>query len=150
MSSPFSTRLLNTYLGHPIRALTVAARLLAAAHLTITYFYSWGATSGPSMLPGWEVFGQGAVVSHLHRRGAGVRVGDLVKYRIPINDGEGIKRVAGLPGDYVLVHSPGGGPGHMIQVRVLRHHHRKIRGGRGDLPHEERRGKVRFCSVTEC
>lgn len=69
------------------------------------------------MLPGWEIWGEGAIVSHLHRRGVDVKVGDLVKFKVPVTDDEAIKRVAGLPGDYVLVHSPDSGRDEMIQVR---------------------------------
>lgn len=114
MAFPF--RLRATYLGHPFRTLLTTVKFLAASHLAITYFYSWGAVSGPSMLPHWEVWGDGAVVSHLHRRGAGVRVGDLVKFKIPVTDEDAIKRVAGLPGDYVLAHSADSGRDEMIQV----------------------------------
>ncbi|KAL2151964.1 hypothetical protein VTH82DRAFT_5148 [Thermothelomyces myriococcoides] len=81
--------------------------------------------SGPSMLPTFEVLGEWLLVSKLHRFGRGVEVGDVVAYNIPINDEVGVKRVLGLPGDYVLMDTPdgdgmaggvGGGP-NMIQVR---------------------------------
>lgn len=117
-SAPLLGRLGQTYLGHPFRALVAAAKVLAAGHLAITYFYSWGTVSGPSMLPAWEVWGEGAVVSHLYRRGVGVRVGDLVKFKVPVTDADGIKRVAGLPGDYILVHSADSGRDEMMQVRL--------------------------------
>jgi hypothetical protein len=52
--------------------------------------------------------------------GRGVRVGDLVVYEIPIfPDSNGIKRVVGMPGDYVLLNTPGSGSDAMIQVRLL-------------------------------
>jgi inner membrane protease subunit 1 len=48
-------------------------------------------------------------------------VGDVVAYNIPINEEMGVKRVLGMPGDYVLMDTPdvegrGGGGGSMIQV----------------------------------
>ncbi|KAF3770964.1 LexA/Signal peptidase [Cryphonectria parasitica EP155] len=113
---PFKTRLCQTYFGRPLRVFLATGQFLAAAHFFVTYFYSWGSACGPSMLPGWEVWGQGAITSHLHRRGKDVRVGDLVKFKIPITQGDAIKRVAGLPGDYVLVHSPESGRDEMIQI----------------------------------
>lgn len=113
----FKTRFHQIYLGHPFRVLCATAKLLAAGHVAVTYFYSWGAVTGPSMLPGWEIWGEGAIVSHLHRHGVGVRVGDVVKFKVPTTDDDAIKRLAGLPGDYVLVHSPESGRDEMIQVR---------------------------------
>lgn len=117
MSPSLLTRLSQVYLGHPFRVAVSTAKVLAAGHLAITYFYSWGTVSGPSMLPKWEIWGDGAVVSHLYRRGAGIRVGDLVKFKVPINGTDAIKRVVGLPGDYVLVHSADSPRDEMIQVR---------------------------------
>ena len=78
--------------------------------------------SGPSMLPTFEVLGEWLLVSKLHRFGRGISVGDVVAYNIPINEEVGVKRVLGLPGDYVLMDTPdggGGGGGSMIQVREL-------------------------------
>lgn len=68
------------------------------------------------MLPGWEIWGEGAIVSHTYRHGRDVKVGDLVKFKVPITKADAIKRVAGLPGDYVLVHTPETGREEMIQV----------------------------------
>lgn len=68
------------------------------------------------MLPFWEVFGDGALTSRFYRRGKGIKVGDLVEFKVPINDARAIKRVAGLPGDYVLSYSPESGRDEMIQV----------------------------------
>lgn len=70
------------------------------------------------MLPEWDIWGQGAVVSLAYRHGRGIKVGDLVKFKVPVSDAEAIKRVAGLPGDYVLVHTPGTAQEEMIQVSV--------------------------------
>lgn len=116
---PLLTRLRHRYLGHPVRTFLTAVQLLAAGHVFVTYGYEWKGVSGPSMLPGWEIWGEGAVVSKLYRRGRDIRVGDLVKFKVPVTEEEAIKRVAGLPGDYVLVHSPTGGRDEMIQVRFV-------------------------------
>lgn len=72
------------------------------------------------MLPSWEVWGDGAVTSRFYRRGKGIKVGDLILFKVPINDGLALKRVAGLPGDYVLKYSPESGRNEMIQVSDFR------------------------------
>jgi hypothetical protein len=48
-----------------------------------------------------------------------VGVGDLVSFRIPSQEGQmGVKRIIGMPGDYVLMGTPGErGQDKMIQVR---------------------------------
>lgn len=119
MPPPFLTRFRHRYLGHPLRLFLKTVQWLAAGHLLVTYGYAWGSVSGPSMLPGWEIWGEGALVSKYHRRGRDIKVGDTVKFKVPVSDGnEAIKRVAGLPGDYVLVHSPTSGRDEMIQARL--------------------------------
>lgn len=69
------------------------------------------------MLPTFEVVGEYMLISKLHRFGRGVSVGDIVTYNIPVSeDAVGVKRVLGMPGDYVLMETPGHGTGGMIQV----------------------------------
>lgn len=65
------------------------------------------------MLPTFEVVGEWLVVSRFHKYGNGVKVGDLVVYQIPVStSGElGVKRIMGMPGDYVLVDTPMAGGG---------------------------------------
>jgi len=107
-------------LGHPFRYLIQTAKMLALAHLFWEYGYSLGPASGPSMLPTFRVINEQLLISKRHRNGRGVRVGDLVVYEIPIfPDSNGIKRVVGMPGDYVLLNTPGSGSDAMIQVRLL-------------------------------
>ncbi|KAL2178970.1 peptidase S24/S26A/S26B/S26C [Thermothelomyces heterothallicus CBS 202.75] len=113
-----------SWLGHPFRVILATLKFVAFAHLLWEYVISMAPASGPSMLPTFEVLGEWLLVSKLHRFGRGVAVGDVVAYNIPINDEVGVKRVLGLPGDYVLMDTPdgggvagggGGGPS-MIQV----------------------------------
>ncbi len=91
---------------------------LAAAHLLWEYGYNVRFTRGPSMLPTLEVADDCVLVSNLHRYGRGVTVGDLVAFKIPFNQDDAIKRVIGLPGDYVMTDTPESGSETMIQVRM--------------------------------
>ncbi|KAK3351624.1 peptidase S24/S26A/S26B/S26C, partial [Neurospora tetraspora] len=95
------------------RVLFSTFKLLAFTHLFLEHVLSMAPASGPSMLPTFEVVGEWLVVSRFHKYGNGVNVGDLVVYQIPIStSGElGVKRIMGMPGDYVLVDTPvpGGG-----------------------------------------
>jgi inner membrane protease subunit 1 len=70
------------------------------------------------MLPTFNSNGDWILISKYYRRGRGVQVGDIVSYAHPILEGEfAIKRVLGLPGDFVERDTPGVGKGQMIQVR---------------------------------
>ena len=112
----------SSWIGHPFRVIVNTLKFVAAAHLLWEYGISMAPASGPSMLPTFEVLGEWLLVSKLHRFGRGISVGDVVAYNIPINEEVGVKRVLGLPGDYVLMDTPdggGGGGGSMIQVREL-------------------------------
>lgn len=112
---------MGRYYGHPFNTFVHAAKVLAAAHYFWSHAYDWGRVSGPSMLPGWSVWGEGAIISHFYRRGRNIQLGDLVRFKIPINDEYAIKRVLGLPGDYVMADTPDSGSDAMIQVgKVLR------------------------------
>ncbi|KAI0007734.1 peptidase S24/S26A/S26B/S26C [Xylariaceae sp. FL0662B] len=106
-----------SFLGHPFRVLIATVKTLALAHVFLTYGYSLGAGWGPSMLPTFLVMQEWLVTDRRCRRGRGVAVGDCVAYAIPVEpDEEGVKRVVGLPGDYVLLNSPGSPSENMIQV----------------------------------
>ncbi|TDZ19182.1 Mitochondrial inner membrane protease subunit 1 [Colletotrichum orbiculare MAFF 240422] len=88
-----------------------------AAHVFWEYGYSWGPTAGASMLPTFDIQGDYALVDKRYRLGRNIAVGDLVNYRIPIfKNSDGVKRVIGMPGDYVLVNSPDAPGDMMIQV----------------------------------
>lgn len=114
---PFRTPFIQDILGQPWRHLIRTAKMLAVAHLVWEYGFSIGPAVGPSMLPTFEVMNELVLVSKLHRNGRGVKVGDLVVYKIPIfPDSDGIKRVIGMPGDYVMIDTPGSESESMIQV----------------------------------
>jgi inner membrane protease subunit 1 len=106
-----------------VRVVLNTLKFVALTHLIWEYVISMAPASGPSMLPTFEVVGEWLLVSRLHRFGRGISVGDVVAYNIPINEEMGVKRVLGMPGDYVLMDTPtdgerrgGGGGGSMIQV----------------------------------
>lgn len=85
-------------------------------HVFYSYFYSFDICSGVSMLPTIFSFGEWVCISKYYRRGRGMVVGDLVSFKSPIKDGEqAIKRIIGLPGDFVLMNTPGKSDA-MIQV----------------------------------
>ncbi|KAI0470970.1 peptidase S24/S26A/S26B/S26C [Xylariaceae sp. FL0804] len=112
---------------HPIRSVLAAAiKTLALAHVAWSYGGSVLPGRGPSMLPTFAAAEEYYVADRRYRRGGngngnggdsgggsgggrGLRVGDCVLYAIPVEPSAGaVKRVVGMPGDYVLRHSPGG------------------------------------------
>lgn len=90
-------------------------------HIFTNYFYSCEGTYGISMLPTFSSFGDWVIISKYYRKGRGVVVGDVVSYKIPVEYelAYAIKRVIGMPGDFVLRDTPGVS-GVMIQVRKCR------------------------------
>lgn len=69
------------------------------------------------MLPTIASTGDVVYVSKLHRRGKGIKVGDVVSFKHPMFPDTGaIKRVVGMPGDFVARDTPGRGNGVMLQV----------------------------------
>ena len=72
------------------------------------------------MLPTISVRNDWVYVSKLYRRGKGIQVGDVVSLKHPMFPGVGaLKRVVGMPGDFVLRDAPGTGRDMMIQVREI-------------------------------
>lgn len=70
------------------------------------------------MLPTLASSGTSVVISKYYRHGRKVQVGDMVSFKHPVHeDWRAIKRVVGMPGDFVLRDTPGKGDGSMIQVR---------------------------------
>lgn len=102
---------------HILGVLRNTIKLGLCAHLFHQHLYELRFTTGPSMLPTLHVAGDVAVLSKLHARGRGVKVGDLASFRIPTFPGvSAIKRVIGMPGDFVLVEPTGPRSDKMIQV----------------------------------
>ena len=116
----------SAFRGHPFRVALWTLKGVALAHVGFTHVVSAAPGWGPSMLPTFLVDGQWFVVDRRCRRGRGVAAGDCVLYAIPVvspaapatgGGTEGVKRVVGLPGDYVLLNSPGAKSEAMMQVR---------------------------------
>ena len=64
-------------------------------------------TAGPSMLPTMSIRGDRVLIQSKYRRGHGVQVGDMVDFQHPILPGARvIKRIIGMPGDFVEVWAP--------------------------------------------
>ncbi|KAK0742274.1 peptidase S24/S26A/S26B/S26C, partial [Apiosordaria backusii] len=92
----------------PLRLLLTSLKLLALFHLLWEYLLSLAPAQGPSMLATYPVTGTWLLTSRLHRLGRSLSVGDTVTFTIPERPNSiGIKRVIGLPGDYVLIGTPG-------------------------------------------
>lgn len=69
------------------------------------------------MLPTISAKGDGVIVLRIYRRGRNIRVGDMVNIKHPLFPNFGaIKRVVGMPGDFVSRDGLGGQT--MVQVRV--------------------------------
>lgn len=59
------------------------------------------------MIPTIAWDGDWIVLSKLHRYGKDVSVGDLISYKHPVRQGvTGVKRVVGMPGDFVIRDTP--------------------------------------------
>lgn len=108
--------------GLPLTACQVAFHTLAYGAMLHAFFsFGWTVkpTWGASMVPTMQVLGDCVLISKHYRRGKDVVVGDLVNYENPFKLGSGvIKRVIGMPGDFVLRDTPHaeGSAGIMIQV----------------------------------
>jgi inner membrane protease subunit 1 len=112
--------MISHFYAHPVRLTLAVLKLLCGAHLFVSHVFQVSAAAGPSMLPTFAVDGVWIAndMTHARDRRRRLRVGDLVLYRIPIADGaDGVKRVVGMPGDYVSMGTPGEpGDDTMIQV----------------------------------
>jgi mitochondrial inner membrane protease subunit 1 len=110
---------LARHLGHPAHFLKSALKTVILAHLFVAYGLEWNSARGASMLPTLPVMGEMVLIDKRYRLGRGIAVGDLVAFWIPVfHHSPAIKRVVGMPGDYVLLRSPDSGSDDMIQVRV--------------------------------
>jgi len=120
MTPPLSLlrRLLHPLTRRPIfRGSIIFIKSAAILHLLTTHVGCTYGTYGPSMLPTLAATGDAVYVSKLYRRGKGIKVGDMVNFKHPMFPEMGaIKRVVGMPGDFVARDSPGTGNRMMIQV----------------------------------
>jgi len=84
----------------------------------LTFFVVMKQTWGPSMIPTLSWDGIWVLISRFfHRRGRNIAVGDLISFENPIRPGYySIKRVIGMPGDFVCRDTPGKGDGWLVQV----------------------------------
>lgn len=109
---------MSHFLGHPFRLAVSTLKISCLTHLTFTNLFQVSPAQGPSMLPTFTVDGEWIAADMRYRLGRSVEVGDLVLYKIPLFAHQnGVKRVVGMPGDYVLLGTPGEpGDDQMIQV----------------------------------
>ena len=90
-------------------------------HFLVTHVGSFALTAGPSMLPTINAQGVWIYIDKRFRRGRGIQVGDVVDFQHPMVQGVGaMKRVMGMPGDFVVKDGGEGSGKMMIQVRGLR------------------------------
>jgi hypothetical protein len=107
------------YAGHPTRVFAAALKTIFFVHVVYQYGYVISPTQGASMLPTLEVVGDHVLIDRGYRRGDGIMVGDIVSFDSVVEPRERvIKRVLGLPGDYVLRGTPGESET-MIQVSTV-------------------------------
>jgi mitochondrial inner membrane protease subunit 1 len=113
----------NRYAGHPRRLFLETLKGFFLAHLIWDHVYAYSPLEGPSMLPTFEVLGDGVIVDRWYRRGRGIQVGDIVTFDSVVHPGEKVlKRVLGMEGDYVLRDTPESGSDVMIQVSYIKSH----------------------------
>jgi inner membrane protease subunit 1 len=92
------------------------AVVVLGAHIFFEYFYTSKEAYGVSMVPTMNSVGDSLIISKLYRRGRYIEVGDVVSFKHPIDGSiESVKRVLGMPGDFVLRDTPDTS-GMMIQV----------------------------------
>ncbi|KOS17206.1 Mitochondrial inner membrane protease subunit 1 [Escovopsis weberi] len=97
-------------LSHPLRLAASTLKITALTHLAFSHVLQVSPAQGPSMLPTFAVDGDWIAADMTCRRGRRIAVGDLVLYKIPLFPGQnGVKRVLGMPGDYVCLGTPGAG-----------------------------------------
>ncbi|KAK0934924.1 hypothetical protein LTR29_013493 [Friedmanniomyces endolithicus] len=84
-------------------------------HIFFEYFFVLELAWGISMLPTIASANDWVLISKLYRRGRNLHVGDVVSFKHPDKMGEyAVKRIVGLPGDFVVEGSPGKGTGRAL------------------------------------
>ena len=103
--------------GTLLRKLAFPFKLFFIYHLASEWIGSVSPTSGPSMVPTLTVLGDRIYTSKRYARGNGIEFGDLVEFTHPMVPAVGaVKRVMGLPGDFVREDGGIGSGDRMIQV----------------------------------
>lgn len=123
LNTPFKQHVANAR-ADPTSLRRVALYAVEATlilHVFVKYTYEVRAPFGISMIPTLASDGEAMVIDKTCRRGRNIKVGDLVAFNHPVAETQAIKRVIGMPGDFVLAGTPEakGGPfaDKMIQVR---------------------------------
>jgi hypothetical protein len=107
---------------YPVQICIWMTGLTLGWHIWSEYFFTFALAEGVSMMPTMNATGDWLLMSKTYRRGRGVEVGDIVSFKHPIDEGTfGVKRVVGMPGDFVLRDSPDTS-GAMIQVSEIGEH----------------------------
>ncbi|RVD80697.1 uncharacterized protein DFL_008591 [Arthrobotrys flagrans] len=106
-----------------LTSLVIGIKLLAFTHLVVSKVFIISQCEGPSMLPTLPTSGS-VVVNNLYSRGRGIKVGDLIAAHRPDDmDVMLLKRVIGMPGDYVVTDPMAAGSGEeTVMVRVPEGH----------------------------
>lgn len=103
LSSPLPY-LPEAFTFHKFRTLAfLVPKIFCFGHLVTAYVGYEALTHGPSMLPTLAGQGDRVFISAHYRHGRDIAVGDLVSFKHPCVPGtEAVKRVAGMPGDFVM------------------------------------------------
>ena len=100
-----------------IRNIALPLKFFFVLHLASEWTGSVSPTTGPSMLPTLTVSGDIVYTSKRYARGNGIEFGDLIEFKHPMEPAAGVvKRVMGLPGDFVREDGGLGSGDRMIQV----------------------------------
>ncbi|GAB7328660.1 hypothetical protein MBLNU13_g00590t1 [Cladosporium sp. NU13] len=100
----------------PLQVFIYGTGITLACHIWCEYFFTLSQAEGISMTPTVNATGDFLLLSKRYRRGRGIEVGDIVSFKHPVDEGTfSVKRVVGMPGDFVLRDSPDTS-GVMIQV----------------------------------
>ena len=116
LRAPFDRLAIWVWNKGPLYFLTSAFGGLLFLHVAYGYFFEYNGAYGASMVPTIMMEGESLLISKWYRRGRGVQFGDIVSFAHPVKTGErAVKRVIGMPGDFVLRDTPGTS-GTMVQV----------------------------------
>jgi signal peptidase I len=100
-----------------LRYTSLCVKVFFIGHAFSMVGFELRSTYGISMVPTISPQGDWIILNKQYRRGRGVEVGDIVSFWNPYKLNEpAIKRVVGMPGDFVLRDTPGRGEGRMVQV----------------------------------